>query len=218
MTRTSVTNGRGDRIIHGLSVRLLLLALWGLSSAIGCRRGTDVELVLKPGPSASPAEASSSERPSADLDALLHGLKARLKLMPAVARWKWEHQLAIEDIERERSLTDRFVEEARTRGLEASWARRFITSQITAARLVQQDCFDRWREVPPDDSVAVVDLHAELRPQIERVTAEMLDMLVRLEPERRRPSFAEAVQARATTILKDAPITEAVSREALAPW
>ena len=129
-----------------------------------------------------------------------------------------EHGLPIEDVERERSLINRFVDDARTHGLNEDWSRRVIVAQIAAARRVQQDCFERWKSSPPDNSEPILDLQTELRPQIERLTAELIESLVRLEPHRNTAEFRGAFPSRTNSLITREAVSDEIRHLAIAPW
>jgi len=105
-------------------------------------------------------------------------LERRLALMPAVARWKWERGLPIEDRAREAIVITDFVNRAEARGLDRTFAERLITEQIDAAKVVQRECFQRWRQQPPPADSVVLDLSRDVRPQIDRLTEELIDAAV----------------------------------------
>ncbi len=209
----SLTNQKSNRIASRTTAWWLMLAL-----TVGCRERASVEPVVTPPVVSAPTDDSPIEPFDADLNLLLERLRDRLSLMPAVARYKWEHDRPIEDPERERSLIDRFVGDAQTRGLDANWSRRVIVAQIAAARRVQQDCFERWQFSGPDDGDPVLDLQTALRPRIEQVTTELIEILVRLEPHRRSAPFREVFPARADSLINGEDLSDEVRQLAISPW
>jgi chorismate mutase-like protein len=101
----------------------------------------------------------------------------RLALMPAVARWKWEHGVPIEDRAREAEVIAAFVRKAEARGIKEERAKALIVEQIEAAKDIQRVCIVRWQETPPPVDSPVLDLNTHLRPRIDRLTDELLDAL-----------------------------------------
>lgn len=122
--------------------------------------------------------------------------------MPAVARWKWEHGASIEDSSREAAVIAEFVRRAEARHIDWPFAERIVTAQLNAAKIIQQDCFDRWRRNPPPQNAPVLDLSTDLRPRIDRLTDELLAVAEKVEP---------------GTLTVDGDFTPAM-REALSPW
>jgi len=214
----SLTNQKTNRITGRTTACWLVVALF-----VGCRKQAAVEPNISR-PVASPPIASALidsspiEPFDADLNLLLERLRDRLSLMPDVARYKWEHDRPIEDPEREESLIDHFVREAQARGLDADWSRHVIVAQITAARRVQQDCFERWRLSAPDESDPVLDLQTKLRPRIEQVTNQLLEILVRLEPHRKLAAFREVFPSRNDVLSTRKEISNEVWHLAISPW
>lgn len=209
----SLTNQKTNRIASRVTSLWMVLAL-----AVGCRERVAVEPVASSTLSSAPTSPSQVELFDSDLDLLLEHLRDRLSLMPAVARYKWTHDLPIEDSARERSLVDRFVTEAQSRGLDAEWSRRVIVAQITAARRVQQDCFERWQSSPTDKREPILDLQTELRPRIERVTAELIEILVRLEPHRKMAEFRAAFPTRSDSLITREAVSDEIRHLAISPW
>ena len=209
----SLTNQKSNRIASRVTTWLIVLAL-----AVGCRERATVDSVTSPTGSYLPTTPSQTESFDADLDLLFERLCDRLNLMPDVARYKWAHDLPIEVPERERLLIDRFVDDARTHGLEADWSRRVIVAQITAARRVQENSFKRWKSSPPDESEQILDLQTNLRPRIEQLTADLIEILVRLEPHRQTAEFLAAFSSRTDSLTTHDAVSDEVQHLAIAPW
>ncbi len=209
----SLTNQKSNRIVSRATAWWLMLAL-----AVGCRERVAVEPADSTPVASARVDNSPSEPFDANLDLLLERIGDRLGLMPAVARYKWEHDRPIEDPERERSLIERFVNDAQTRGIDADWSRCVIVAQIAAARRVQQDCFERWRASAPEPGDPVLDLQTELRPRIERVTTELMEILVRLESHRTSAAFREVFPARTDALVTREAISDEVRQLAISPW
>lgn len=126
----------------------------------------------------------------------------RLALMPAVARWKWERRLPIEDHARELEVIHGFVQQAHQRGLDQQEAQTIIVAQLEAAKMVQQECFDRWNRSPPPRDSQLLDLGGDLRPHIDRLNRELLDV----------------VSSKSTLELTDIATLPPATQRALAPW
>jgi chorismate mutase len=109
-------------------------------------------------------------------------LRQRLALMPDVARWKRANDRPVSDPERERILLAALVNRAALEGLDPSRVEDFVSAQFAASRQWQQELFDRW-EVSggPGGDTPVPDLERELRPEITRLSEEMLKSLARLD-------------------------------------
>uniref|UniRef100_UPI003F69F509 chorismate mutase n=1 Tax=Aequoribacter sp. TaxID=2847771 RepID=UPI003F69F509 len=66
-------------------------------------------------------------------------MSERLALMPEVAKYKWHHNLPIEDLAREAIVLERTV--SRTTVLDPIHTRTFFGLQITAAKAIQANVF-----------------------------------------------------------------------------
>ncbi len=111
--------------------------------------------------------------PQGGLDLLLALMDERLKLMPDVARYKWNTQSPIEDLPREKIIIDALVKDADQTGVPAVWAETFFRAQIEAAKTVQRQLFERWRQEKAGRFEDVPDLARELRPRLDGLTVKL---------------------------------------------
>ncbi len=82
-------------------------------------------------------------------DGLFSAIGARLGHMKAVAHYKFIHQRAIEDLPREAIVIANAQRAGLAIGLPAGPTRQFFTTQITAAKTIQQYWFDQWQDNAP---------------------------------------------------------------------
>jgi chorismate mutase-like protein len=97
--------------------------------------------------------------------------------MDDVARYKWNHELAIVDTEREAALRDRTTAEAVALGLPEAYARRVLAAQIDASRTLQMELVTTWRQRQQAAFVGVPDLTGVQRPAIDAATQRLLEQL-----------------------------------------
>jgi chorismate mutase len=109
----------------------------------------------------------------------------RLALAEPVARWKWATGKPIEDPPREAELLASVEKRATQTGIDAAYARAFFEDQIAASKEVQNALFDAWRRSPPEGTPP--DLATVTRPQLDRLTQQMLTGLARVAPLREAP-------------------------------
>lgn len=130
----------------------------------------------------SPGSPSSDPVPEDPVPDLKSTLAARLAVMPAVARYKWDNGLPVEDLTREVQILERTVAQAAASGLGPAYAEQAVRAQMTAAKMIQADLIDTWRTEPDKArTVIALDLVSEVRPEITRLTAKLIDQLVALE-------------------------------------
>lgn len=127
---------------------------------------------------ASTAETDSSMRLIGQVKSIV---QQRLSLMPAVARYKWDRNLPVEDLAREAQILDRTVRQATNMGLHQMYAQQAVTAQMTAAKMIQSRLFQTWgmnrasvNDVQPQDLVK------DIRPKISKLTNQLITMLVQL--------------------------------------
>ena len=106
----------------------------------------------------APLHTATAEEPIFEL------IDARLELMRAVAAYKWEHQLAIEDSAREKVVLDKARLAALKAGIAPDAAEAFFISQIEAAKEIQRYWFGKWEQGSAPGIAP--DLNTEIRPQL----------------------------------------------------
>lgn len=109
-----------------------------------------------------PIAQSNFEKETIVLADLIH---QRLGYMKDVAAYKLKHQLAIEDIPREKVVIANGLNKARTLGLDTLLAKSFLEHQITLAKQVQMTWWKDWEtnELP---EASIRDLETEVRPAL----------------------------------------------------
>lgn len=105
----------------------------------------------------------------------------RLSYMKAVAAYKWENQLAIEDLKREQMVIQRSVDQASTFHLDSATTRLFFEEQITAAKRIQQYWFDQWEANGFDADLDFGDLNTETRPALLELGDQILTTISELK-------------------------------------
>lgn len=115
--------------------------------------------------------------PQPGLPTLLALMDERLKLMPDVARHKWNKQAAIEDLPREQLIIAALGRQAGQAGVPAAWAEGFFRAQIDAAKTEQRRLFARWRQEGAGRFEGVPDLERDVRPRLDALTPKLLAAL-----------------------------------------
>lgn len=113
------------------------------------------------------AGQADAEAAAADplADAVFERIAERLVLMKAVAAWKRDHGVAVEDRAREAVVLESATEQAAEAGLAAETAQRFFEAQIEAAKEIQRCWISRWNAgAPLLDSPP--NLETEIRPKL----------------------------------------------------
>lgn len=126
----------------------------------------------------SPARADGDDTALTNLIALV---AQRLSLAEPVAHWKWEHHKPITDAPREAALLDDVQKRALAAGVDPAFARTFFRDQIDASTREQQALFDTWRASQGPAGPAP-DLATVTRSQLDRLTGQLINALVRVAP------------------------------------
>ncbi|MDZ4688532.1 MAG: hypothetical protein SH850_25945 [Planctomycetaceae bacterium] len=150
----------------------------GLQSA---RLAVVVLSLVMPGCGRTPAAAPPPRLSKAELNEKLGSLEsaviARLQLMPEVARAKFATSTPVFDADREAVVRTEFLTLANQRGVPGWLSELAVTGQMNAARAWQEVLIDEWNRSPPPMDAPVRDLVTELRPEIDRATADLLACL-----------------------------------------
>ncbi|MCK9563606.1 MAG: gamma subclass chorismate mutase AroQ [Bacteroidales bacterium] len=130
--------------------------------------------------------ARAGEMPSCavedDVAHLVELVHQRLILAEGVARYKWNHNMAIEDLPREQVIVESLGRRAETAGVSAELAEMFFRAQIEASKAEQRALFERWRQAGIAQFRDAPDLIAVIRPQLDALTPRLIDVLARLWP------------------------------------
>jgi len=117
---------------------------------------------------------------------------ARLELMDDVAAYKWQHGLAIEDLEREDRVVDEVVVSALRHGLDVTGSQALFAAQVDAAKAIQRHWFEIWSAGA--GPAQVPDLHSEVRPRLLWLGDAILAAAAAVDGRLNREAFAAAVQ------------------------
>jgi chorismate mutase len=104
----------------------------------------------------------------------------RLALVTEVARYKWNTGAAIEDPPREQALLASLREKALPLGVPQARVDAFFLAQIEAAKQLQSELFERWKRERREKFPGIADLASSIRPGIDAVTNQMLQVLATL--------------------------------------
>jgi cyclohexadienyl dehydratase len=158
---------------------------------------------------ADPVAISS---PEDDVRHVFELMQTRLSLMRAVAAWKYANNAAVTDPAREQRVLDASVAQAQQLGIEPASARDLFAVQIRIASDVQEHFIATWRK-QGGNAERVRDLNQELRPELDRIGAELLQAIYLALPELARADFVQHYKTFASVI--DVPGVDTADREQL---
>src|SRR5688572_8397534 len=139
-------------------------------------------------------------------------VQTRLSLMRAVAAWKYANNAPVTDAAREQRVLDASVAEAQRLGIDPASARDLFALQIRIASDVQEHFIASWRK-QGGNAERVRDLNQELRPELDRIGAQLLQAVYLALPELARSDFVEHYETFASVI--DVPGVDTADREQL---
>lgn len=109
---------------------------------------------------------------SVSLGAISTALNERMQVMKAVAGYKAQHHLPVEDLPREQVVLENMLHNAQQEGLEPESVEPFIHALMNVSKAIQYRYRADWLSTP-DSLQAVPDL-AETRQQIQRLDTQLL--------------------------------------------
>lgn len=140
------------------------------------------------------------------VETLLALIDQRLAISEDVARSKWNSGAPVEDPARERDIVAAIGTQAAAYGLEPAFAETFFRAQIEASKVVQHARIAQWRAAGQAPFADVPDLQRDIRPQLDRLTTEMLAVLAQAMPALRAPGADARLTAHATTAARAAAL------------
>jgi cyclohexadienyl dehydratase len=158
------------------------------------------------------AEPVAINSPEDDVRRVFALVQKRLSLMQAVAAWKYANDAPVTDAAREQRVLDASVAEAQRLGIEPSSARELFALQIRIASDVQEHFIATWRK-QGGNGERVRDLNQELRPELDRIGAQLLQAIYLALPELARADFVQQYKSFAAVI--DVASIDAADREQL---
>jgi len=149
------------------------------------------------------------------LEPLRQLIDERLLLAPDVARYKWNHHLAIEDLAREAELISKLARQANELGVPQAWSESFFRAQIQASKTVQSELFKGWEAARQERFPDEVDLATVTRPKLDRITDRLMHALAEnwpvLSDPKRREDVAHALHPMAAETLSAKAAAEAIA-------
>ncbi|WP_229213460.1 MULTISPECIES: gamma subclass chorismate mutase AroQ [unclassified Duganella] len=153
----------------------------------------------------------------AQLEPLRLAIDQRLLLAQGVARAKWNARAQVEDLPREAQVIRAAVEQGAALGLPGGWVEAVFRAQIEASKTVQRELFAQWRAQQVDHFADAPDLAKTVRPELDRLTAQILRSMLDNQSALRDPARKSDV-ARALGALEARTLSPAAAEQALAPF
>ncbi|MCE7002675.1 gamma subclass chorismate mutase AroQ [Kibdelosporangium philippinense] len=101
----------------------------------------------------------------------------RVLLGDLVAAAKYNTGTQIHDPVREQQILDAVAADSVRLGIPVEPPRRLFHAQIEASKIVQRGLFARWDRYPHERPARTPDLAREVRPQLDRLTTQIMDQL-----------------------------------------
>ncbi|MER5438097.1 chorismate mutase [Streptomyces sp. NPDC002790] len=108
----------------------------------------------------------------------------RLALADKVAAAKYGTDAPIDDPAREKVILDDVAKRSADLGIDPQFAQSVFRDQIEANKVVQRGLYARWDAHPEQRPTERPDLATEVRPQLDRITTQLLDALREVGPTR----------------------------------
>ncbi|MFB2583497.1 gamma subclass chorismate mutase AroQ [Herbiconiux liukaitaii] len=164
---------------------------------------------------ASPGDAEGDAAfsvPDDAFTAVLALVVERLDTGDTVAASKFFSGQPVTDEAREAAVLDAAAARASEVGADAGYVAAVFADQITASKQIQQQLLDEWAAGSATPPASAPDLATEVRPILDRITAELVPALGEVQEYRDDPGCAEALAA---GIAAATPPASAVGQAAL---
>lgn len=143
------------------------------ASVLALAPGAGIALAGTPGAQA-PAAGPGAEPDRGGPAAVAEASAGRLELADKVAAAKYGTGKPIDDPGREREVLATVAERAAGAGVDPGWAAAVFRDQIEANKAVQRGLYARWEAHPEERPADRPDLGTEVRPELDRITTELL--------------------------------------------
>ncbi len=143
-----------------------------------------------------PVKAAQASKQSTlePIERVLALIDERLKLIPDVAKYKWNTHGKIEDLRREREIISALGQKAGLLGLPIAWTEQFFRAQIESSKNIQRELFERWQSKKMRFFNDAPDLVKVTRPKLDALTTQLLDALVLAWPMLQNPAYLSEIQ------------------------
>ncbi|MCS5495663.1 gamma subclass chorismate mutase AroQ [Cnuibacter physcomitrellae] len=156
----------------------------------------------------APAGSSpASAVPGGTFDAVVGLIVERLDTAPQVAASKLFTGQPVTDPAREQVVLDAAAAAAQLAGADTDYVQAVFADQIGASKLVQQSLLDQWAAGSAPAPTTAPDLATEVRPVLDRITAELVPALAAVQQYRSDPGCGGAVAASTASATAAAPVS-----------
>ncbi len=162
--------------MHSRRLRSALVAVCAATAvSLACAAPAAAHPATLPSTHASTPVQAASVSPG--LTPLTDLFAERLLVADKVAAAKYGTDKPIDDPVREQQILDGVAARATGLGLDPAAVQAVFRDQIEANKLVQRGLYARWDAHPDERPTERPDLVKEVRPQLDRITTELLDAL-----------------------------------------
>ncbi|ARJ06527.1 hypothetical protein GCM10010988_17920 [Cnuibacter physcomitrellae] len=186
-----------------------LVAVAGIALA-GCGSPAPVSSETATASATATAPTGSSPAsavPGGTFDAAVGLIVERLDTAPQVAASKLFTGQPVTDPAREQVVLDAAAAAAQQAGADTDYVQAVFADQIAASKLVQQSLLDQWAAGSAPAPTTAPDLATEVRPVLDRITAELVPALAAVQQYRSDPGCADAVAASTASASAAAPVS-----------
>lgn len=141
-------------------------------------------------------------------------INQRLAHMSDVAAYKWQQELAIENLAREKIVIENASDSAADLGLDAASTIDFFTLQIDAAKMIQAGWHNEWRKNGFDRTADIPHLNKEIRPKLIKLGEQIIHHIAYTLPALRQADAYPALLENITQTI-DQPYINADAKKQL---
>ena len=181
LDRQLLTLERGTAIAHFMegpsSGRRLLAGLTLAATVVIGACSAPSPPSSAPGLSQQPSSSARPGSPSDPLSGLASLAVQRIMTADQVAAAKFGTHQLIDDPPREQQVLDSVAAASPGMGISSQDSAQFFRDQIEANKVVQRGLYQRWRAYPKQRPTDRPDLNKQVRPELDRLTTDILRQL-----------------------------------------
>lgn len=156
---------------------------------------------------------SAQTTPETNTQQLFQLINQRLGVMHDVAVYKWQQNIAIEDLAREKRVIESTAAAAAQSGLDRASTIDFFSIQIIAAKTIQAGWHQHWRQSGFDATTVVMDLKTEIRPKLIELGKQIIHKIADALPNLHDPKQYDGLLQQFDSTIDQAYITAEIKKQ-----
>jgi len=152
------------------------------------------------------------------IDGVLFTIQEWFVLTHEVAKWKWNHEVPIQEKKKEEKLIQALCEKGKKAGLQPQLVKEVFQAQLEASRMIQENHFENWRKQEINQFGGVLNFKSDLKPKIDQICDQFIFKLKEVLPLLRKRNLSDVIKWRAEVVISnDEAVNDSIKDVALQP-